>query len=330
MPGETNVTGSQGCTYCEKGTYSLNPSDQKCSSCPEGAFCAGGANISIKKGYYRSKVSQTELFVVDCNDTKGDERCLGGPNNTCDEKFTGPACLQCNLEKQYLPAGGKLGSCGICYEQGKLIAIAIFLLLASISYQIFMIKVTYTENQNVHRSRDEKPESAARELQPGEFMVIFSTFCQITSILSGMDLGESEILVGFTNLVGNSNIQVMFSLQCLYLLFERDNFTGLKFQILVYILSPVVKVGVAILIEIIRNLIWKDPQWKRMVFRRIGSVAVVLILLEQPSIVGILCDYLHCSRLDPLVDEYYILRHSNVQCYTDEYNFFSRCLLSQP
>ena len=326
LPGEVNATNSYICTYCLQTTYSLTPTDTKCNDCPSGATCHGGAHISMNPGYYRSKDLEAKVRVVNCNDSG--VRCLGGFNNSCDPVFMGPVCLQCNLDENYISAG-KAATCNTCYSKPKLIGLATVLLLSSIAYQLLMIYTTYMEHKNEHsKYQTDKAmnKEIPNELKPGQFMVTFSTFCQITSILSSMDVGTVTSLLGISDTVGNSNTQVMFSLQCLYLTVAPDNFTGLQFQILVYTLSPLVKVSVAIIVEIIRGLIWRDKEGKgrRKALTRIGAVAVVLILLEQPGIVGLLCDYLSCTKLDPLVDEYYIQTNSNVECYTDKYNFFAK------
>ena len=326
VPGELNITGSLVCTYCKAGTYSLNTSDLRCNNCPEGATCHGGANISIGEGYYRSKVSQAALLILNCNDSK--QRCEGGFNNSCKEPFTGPACLQCDLGKKYIPSTSE-ATCYTCHEKSKLIGLAVVLLLSSVVYQIVMVIVTYRENRGHYlklKESKEQNQKEVKEVTPGEFMVIYSTFSQIAATLGSMDVGAVESVISASENVGNSNTQVLFSLQCLYLAFTPDSFQGLQFQILVYVLSPLVKVLVVVLFEIIRGLIFKDKEGKgkKKALIRIGSVAVVLILLEQPAIIGILCEYLSCTRLDPLVEEYYIKSSSNVQCYTDKYNFFAR------
>lgn len=323
-PGEINNTGAYECSYCKPGTYSLSPSEIICLECPNGAECRGGADIRIKRGFYRSAVDSNKLEIINCNDSGA--RCLGGVNNTCSKSFSGPVCLQCDFNNGYI-MNGKSSECNLCAGNSRLIALGILLLIASITYQIVMTIVTYRENKNIHvRYQQNK---ILRELKPGQFMVIFSTFLQIASIIGSLDRGNLATLLNITDVVGNPYTPTIVSLQCIYLLYKSDLFQALLFQVLVYVFSPLVKILVVALFEVFRNLVRKDPegQGRKKSLIRLGAVAVVLILLEQPGIIGVLCQYLTCSRLDPLVDLYYIKTHNTIQCHTDEYNFFTKVIV---
>ena len=326
LPGEVHNTDLQQCVYCRPGTYSLNPNDSQCHTCPYGAYCHGGNSIEINSSFYRSPSNMTSLVMVPCNDSS--KRCLGGYENTCADPFSGPVCLQCNLEKDYL-SSGKEASCNFCYEKEKLIAISVALLAASIVYQIIMVVVTFNENKNTH-SQYSIDQTQSTELKPGAFLVIFSTFLQISSIFSAFDEGGVlTSLMAITDNAANSNAQATASLQCLYKLYNPDPFKGVSFQVLVYTLSPIVKVIAVIPFELIRCLVWRDKEGlsKKKSLMRLGSIAVVLILLEQPRIIGVLSGYLSCTKLDPFVEDYYIKGHSTVQCYTEEYNFFAKAVV---
>ena len=141
--------------------------------------------------------------------------------------FTGPACLQCNMENNYI-SSGKVAQCNTCYSKNILIVYAVFLLLASIGYQLLMIFITYKDNKSIYQQYTEG-KLGTSEVKAGQFMVIFSSFSQMTSIFSTMNAGTVESLLGISNTVGNSNTQVMFSLQCLYIVFTGDSFKGLQF-----------------------------------------------------------------------------------------------------
>lgn len=320
-PGEINNTANYECVYCLPGGYSLDPNDTKCSECPTGANCAGGSDITIKQGYYKSNASSRSLLVLNCNDSGS--RCVG--NNTCAHPFTGPACLQCSLENGYYMSASA-GTCVLCSGKRELIAVASLLLTASILYQIAMTVITYKENKKIHtRYQHEKRNT----VQPGQFLVLLATYTQITYVVANLDENTVSYLLKATNTVGNPYTQVMFSLQCLYLFHIPDPFKALRFQMLVYILSPLIKVIVVIIFECFRNLIWRDPDGlgKKKSMVRVGAVAVVLILLEQPGIVGILCKYLTCAHLDPYLSDEFIKTHNSIQCHTDQYNFFKKLVV---
>ena len=324
LPGEINNTASYECIYCLRGTYSFTPNDTKCSECPNGAICNGGSEVIVRKGFYRSHASLTSLYIIDCNDSGG--RCLGGVNNTCAPPYSGPACLQCNLENGYFMSANS-GTCVLCSKKATLLAVAGLLLAGSIIFQIVMSIITYRENKRIHVQYQEH--HRLNTIQPGQFLVIFSAYAQITSVVANLDQNTVSYLLKVTDTVGNPYTQVMFSLQCLYLLYIPDPFRALRFKVLVYVFSPMVKVLLVIIFECFRNLIWKDSEGQRLKnsLVRVGAVAVVLILLEQPGIIGVLSKYLTCARLDPFIDEYYIKTHNSVQCYTEEYNFLKNAVI---
>ena len=322
LSGEINNTKDHECVYCSPGTYSLTPNGTRCSECPGGAICKGGSNIIIKPGFYKSNVSSTSVRMINCNDSGS--RCKG--NNTCADPFTGPLCLQCNLEKGYFMYAGT-GTCVLCSKKSALIAVASFLLAASIVYQIVMSIITYRENKSIHAQYQER--GRVNTIRPGQFLVILTTYLQIINVVANIDESTVSSLLKVTNPVGNPYTQVVFSLQCLYLLYISDPFKALQFRVLLYVLSPVVKILLVAIFELFRNLIYRDPDGfgRKKSLQRVGLVTVILILLEQPSIVGVLCKYLTCSQLDPFINAMFIKAHNSIQCDTDKYNFFKKVVV---
>ena len=401
IAGEITNNETNECHFCKSGTYSLIANDSECNACPIGAICNGGNSISLKPAYYRSIANSSALNIIPCNDSG--KQCLGGNDQTdCSKEYTGVACSQCNFQNDYLSTG-KAGACTQCYDKAKLIVFAILLLIASIAYQIIMIIVTFKENQNKytqykierHRCDDiqstskteiigtsiinmvatavdlPKQQEKEKELKkkrertrtPGAFIVIFTSFSQISSVLSNLDIGTASTLLSISVSVGNSNTQAVFSLQCLYLQTNKNLFDALRFEILVYLFSPIVKLLLVMIFEILRSLITLLIQSHKLKRRRkqaqnedvsktggeqsrrggeeerrsslnetqnkkneslirIGAVAIVLFLLEQPGIIAKLCQYLTCTKLDHYASQYYIKSQNNIECYTEQYNSF--------
>ena len=319
LPGEINNTASYECTYCKPGTYSLSPEDTQCSECPHGAICLGGANINVVQGFYKSTISSTRVHIVECLDNKSN--CLGGANNSCSYPYSGPACRQCNLENEYF-MNANSGTCASCSAKGSLIAVAVVLLVISIVYQIMMTMVTYNENKRIETQCQKQEKLKA--INPGQFLILFSTFTQVISIAANLDGNTISWLLIATNIVGNPYTQVIFPLQCFLLVSTPDPFNALQFKVLLYVLSPLMKLVLVTIFEFFRNLIWKDPEGagRRKSLVRIGAAAVVLILLEQPGIIAVLCQYLTCAPLDPFMNESYVKTQNSVQCNTYKYNLF--------
>ena len=330
VAGEINNTNTQECVLCPTGTYSLYPNDNKCLDCPLGAYCYGGANVTIDAGYYRSASEPYSLRLFSCNDTEV-TRCLNynltDSSDGCKAPFSGPACYQCDLSSGYLPAG-KPNSCNECHEGAKLAFYSIVVFLGSIGYQIIMIVMTYRENRVIYHIKlhEEYKES---EVKPGMFMVILTTFFQLSSVVANFNTGTLETMFTASDNAGNSNNQLAFLLQCFFIPNMTDPFTGLKFQILFYIFSPIAKILVVLIIELVLNASKrKNQQHKRkQSLIRVGAVAAVLILSEQPSIIGILFKYLKCVKLDPFMEDSYITGFHNISCETEGYSFFLRAVV---
>ena len=224
-----------------------------------------------------------------------------------------------------------------------------------------------------------------KESKAGTFIVIFTLFSQVSLVLSNFDIGTASTLISVSVSVGNSNAQAVFSLQCLYLLNNLDTFKALQFETLVYVLLPIAKLLLAVLVILLRipfikilktcrrrkqkkarnqgqennvqegekegervkgeekqknfnenrNIIItsiststtpalkasKTPSRNRSL-TKIGAVAVVLFLIEQPGIIAKLCQYLTCTKLDYYASQYYIKSANTIECYTDQYNSF--------
>ena len=329
VPGEINHTATQKCFYCSENTYSLHPNDTVCHACPTGeAICEGGAKITVKKGYYRS-TNSSELYILDCNDNGG-ERCLGGNITSfkCAESLTGPLCLQCT--DGYLP--DQLGGCSKCDANEKIIPVAVVMCMLMIVYQLFAVRTTYKGNTTSFPTYQKT--GTLENVDSGALIVIFTSFNQLTSVLLKFNLMafSTSSAVSTVSSMGNPNSLLAFYLQCFYYVATTDSLEALKYQTMLYVLSPIAKVLAVAIVEFIRKLFVKkvsngenDSLKKSLV--RIGTAAVGLVILEQPGIIGNLCNYLNCTQLDPYVDEHYVTTSLKVECYTPEYNFIRNVLV---
>ena len=130
-------------------------------------------------------------------------------------------------------------------------------------------------------------------------------------------------MLGVSNAVGNPNQQASFSLECIYYLDDEDPFNTFKFKIIFFIFSPVAKLCLILVGELIRAIIKrKEEDKKKKALVRIGVAAVVLIMLGQPGIIGAICEYLSCGYLDPTDEQNYVTSVPNLNCGTEEYKSF--------
>lgn len=316
--GEIRDTLSKTCFLCKENTYSLNVSDSACKECPVGAICHGGADVQLQPGFWRN-ISLSDS-ILNCEDSDDDRRCLGGFNSECDEEYEGPLCLQCNFAKGYLSIGQR--RCASCPEEKSLILTGLLFLFGTIIYQLFVHYTTFKDNTKIHLESLEYTQGPPK-VRPGAYIVILTTYTQISSILGKMNVGYMTELVGVSIVISNPNTKVLFSLECLYKLYNPAADLALRFKIVFFIFSPLVKLTLFALVQLLIYLIRKKtPERKRKEFLRLGVAAVVLFMLEQPGIIGVLCDYLSCTSLDPRDPASYITTNSNVQCGTDAYLWF--------
>ena len=324
LPGELNQSATGQCIRCARGTYSLFSTDKQCIDCPAGADCREGNDILIQEGYYRSAAT-SGLYVMPCNDSK---RCLGGKENSCSEGYAGPFCLQCNQADGYIPDSGS--DCADCNKQGNLVG-GVFTIIGGLLYQLLIIFSAYLANKKRFQIKA-KLETAPHTgdatsnpnqlIRPGEIMVLFNTFTQICSLIVIVDPGTLTKFLNISIGVGNPSKQVAWSLKCLYYKKEMDPLAAIKLEILFYIFSPLAKILFIAFIELLRMLCKGFTEPKTNIITRLGTVAVFLILLEQPNIIGALTNYLTCSKLDPHLDDQFMKNPTLVQCYTPEYFSF--------
>jgi len=111
--------------------YSLNLSDSKCNSCPDDAYCWGGANIGPKPGHWR--ISAYSDKILTCPNKAA---CLGvepfrndDPKGKCNKEdgYTGHICATCTDDF----SSGIRSTCSKCPDPilNILRIIALFLLL---------------------------------------------------------------------------------------------------------------------------------------------------------------------------------------------------------
>ena len=326
LPGEINATRTNECVLCGEGTFSIDPADSECQTCSENAICRGGNQIVAKENHWRSEAARDQ--VVPCEHSDG--RCLGGAETNCIEKYRGAKCAQCNVDEGYNAQGP--GMCSSCPSADWLRATGAMLVSAMICYQLVLTFITLRENNKVHNERLESVQSTFttttttaasnnnNNIRTGAYVVILTTYAQITSILGKFELGYITELLGLSVSIGNPNKQVLFSLECLYYSLGAQPLQAMQLKLYFYVLSPFAKLLAWGAIELLLRLVRGSKHQNMLV--RVGAVAVVLTLLEQPGIISSLCSYLSCSRLDPFSEDEYITANNDVRCHTPEYDQF--------
>ncbi|EAR95319.2 transmembrane protein (macronuclear) [Tetrahymena thermophila SB210] len=111
------------CSYCSKGTYSLQEpqsKDLQCLKCPDSAIDCEGNSITIKNGYWREN-KQTDQIIYCINNP---DLCREDPkiSQECIEGYVGPLCETCDnlgqvwIGKRYTKIFDKQYQCSECSQ----------------------------------------------------------------------------------------------------------------------------------------------------------------------------------------------------------------------
>ena len=315
IPGEIANADQTQCTFCGAGTYSFDPSDSSCKPCPIGAYCTGGAVMDLTPGYWRPSMFSEN--IVSCNDTG--IRCLGGATGTeCAVGLVGPVCLQCDYQNSWYSSDS--GKCVFCPEGALDIVGSILYNVLYFAIQIVIIMSSYKENMQIHKL---VVQGEKIKIRPASFIRLLSSYSQILTVISQMQDDITQFL-GYGQILANPYGQSFFSLSCALLKFGYTAFLAEKIKIVISLFSPIAK-GLIILIGLgIYKLYTVIKKKKQDVQTRVKiAVAIsVIILLEQPSIVGNLASFFTCEELIPGSGQYYLYRNKAISCDSDQYKYF--------
>ena len=343
VPGEINQSSPNKCVYCERGTYSFDPSDSQCKICPPGADCPGGTTIALQKGRWRENTT-TDL-VVECFDSNdNNSRCLGGPDPSkqCATGYTGPLCSQCTFvekidNKVVVYAPSQEGyACQRCPSIFWNYLILIWRIAASMTFEVIACYIAWTNSitfMNVLRNH-------RRKTTFQEYFSSLLNYCQMIFIVSAFSLQSTSFLNDFqkidtpfapliqglqyavfyiVDVIATPVTKANFIMECTLLYWGADPSKIVDYNIIILLASPFVKWVLMLIVQ----LFW----WKfKLTSERKNKIIIdglVLLVLEQPGIVYELYAYFECIIIDPFRNnEKYMGRALNNLCYTDAYNSF--------
>lgn len=319
VPGEVADTVNSLCTLCSINTFSVSPDDY-CRSCPEGAVCNGGADITVDPGYWRANPVAVEVYP--CED---DTKCLGGqPGDACVEGYKGPLCLQCDETLEYIADATDNTACGQCTKTSTVTTAALFL-TGSILYQGVMLFLTYRENTKAYL--DYLKTKSLENPSKDSYMRVFNTYSQILGVV-GQICAKVYDYVKISVSISIPLSGMTFSLDCLLLQHGYSVERMYKFKIVLYLLSPLVKLvlfgsGIALYLLFKRFYLRKpDPAATKKLFTYLAVALCVLILVEQPEIISILTSYISCGELIEGSGETFLVANRNISCDTSDYFYF--------
>lgn len=317
VTGEVRNTINQkkGCKPCPTGEYSFDPNSTSCMPCPAGVKCTGRDSFELELGYWRN--STISDIVIPCDKIKlgNVSRCSGGYNSTCKAGFTGPMCHQCDFKNEYVRAGSDTDfSCGKCPQSNWRLYLSGFLFfMAFLGIEIYLISSAIKTGRYYYEAA---LNGQADDYQAvGPFLGLITTYFQIVTIICSFDVKLFTYFFRFVSIVGEPQVNIFFSVDCLLLRWNVNPEDLLRIRIILLLLSPVLKYLAVIIYCVIKGL----NRTRKMI---LGATGLTLFLLEQPQVITVLIGYLTCRKLDPYDATTFVKGNEYFQCDTAEYNTF--------
>ena len=343
VPGETHSAELKTCQICPKEEYSLNP-EQKCSSCPEGAECQGGAALIIQQEYWRENRYSDQIYKCD----EKDGVCLGGTEgNKCLEGYEGPRCRRCDIGLEYYAGSSDAAECRQCNRSTNNRWTATLYFLGAYTYQIVMLVLTYRESLKMYKQYMVSNDITVTT--PDAYIRILNTYTQVLSVVGSVsqEIGE---YIQLGDSIGMPFKNIFFSINCLFL-YENVPVDKIeRLNVIIYLLSPLLKIvtiAIAIAVYTLVKTCYLRYKHKRAVARHpiFGAVydprthlrekifygtavaLCVMILVEQPGIIATLASYLSCSELIPDSGLTFLNSNRNISCHSEDYYYFRRMVV---
>ncbi|KAL4469086.1 hypothetical protein ABPG72_007765 [Tetrahymena utriculariae] len=158
--GDIYLFDKQICSQCNKGSYTFeNPEKAICQVCPMGAYCAGGNQIQLTRGYWNNKQKVPQI-VIQCSQNLNN--CIGEvdsngntlpatPFTPCQLGHVGALCEQCDIratktDKKYFQNGNY--ECGDCDSPQKIYIKISFVLMGCFIFAIITVYAIVSEVKN--------------------------------------------------------------------------------------------------------------------------------------------------------------------------------------
>ena len=138
------------CSRCEYGSFSFEPSIEKCQDCPANAICTG-SEILAMPNFWRETINSTKLF--ECNVLK--EACPGGEfKNICNKGYRGPLCGSCVFNKDEKYFKNTFMVCKECSDGINPLGllISLFILIILVVVVVFTIRTSFNLEKKQNKS----------------------------------------------------------------------------------------------------------------------------------------------------------------------------------
>ncbi|CAI2372838.1 unnamed protein product [Moneuplotes crassus] len=201
QPGERQYKNK--CEICSAGTFSLKWSSTECEKCIGNAVCRGGAELSVRRGYWRRTSNSTT--IIRC---LNEDACEGGyaknpyyPTN-CKEGYEGPLCSKCRIIGDVKYQRQNEFGCAKCPSVEFTAVLMIFKVILAIAYFMIIIGI------NVRKTKESELSVLLR---------IFTNYIQLIMALLSMSTNFPKLDSYFAtsiDIIGGSST-LLLSFDCL-------------------------------------------------------------------------------------------------------------------
>jgi hypothetical protein len=297
IPGEVLTLNS--CEICGNNTYSFNPEDGYCLSCPREAECYGYDVIFPKPGYWRSGRFSDKFYKCPYENA-----CLGSSvdkmmyEGECELGYSGTLCSVCI--GGYFQYGGN--KCTECPEDDNFDLLISGVVIGAIAFFSFMI---WSHCRNCTKPKKQ-----------GNLMLkTLITYLQTIRYLNIYSISWPDVLLKFfegASIGGDSGSQVL-TLDCRSFNLQFLDLNKTYTKVLISSILPVLFcVGLLIF-------------WFAVTFHRettiylkrhfISSIVIVLVVLT-PSVLDSSLSMIGCREIDG-VD--YLIKDYSIECYSKDH-----------
>lgn len=307
--GEIYIKNVNICKKCNPGSFSFNPNEADCKTCPKEALCLGGNNFEILDGFWRS--NNMSVIIYNCFESQ--DNCIGGEISFCLNNFYGPLCRTC--EVGYFKVNSI--SCLEC-QQGVINILRIIGIILVVCLVIYFVIKSSIDNNKLFKKiiatkRDsiiKKPIFSSLNMHSLYFKIIIN-YSQMITLLGEISLERPYFINKFLNLgqYFSSFLLKFVGFECV--LNQKE----------IYYLEPYLKfISISLFplgLILVSFLFWTILKYLKKIngiFDKLNPTIIGIYFMIQPDILNECVKMLICIEIE---EKYYLKYEPFFSCETD-------------
>lgn len=297
IPGEIQILNS--CELCGNNTYSLNPDDNYCLSCPREAECYGTDKMLPKDGYWRSGRFSDEFYGCPypsaCLGSNQEEMIYEG---RCEVGYSGTLCSIC-IDRYFQYAGYR---CAECPEEDHFY---VLIFGAALGFLLFFTFMIWNHIRNCTKPKK----------QSNLMLKIVLTYLQTIRLLNIYNISWPDLLLKFfegASIGGDSGSQIL-TLDCRSIHIPLLDLNRTYTKVLISSALPIVCCCVLLIFWFCVTFYKESAIYLKRHF--VCSVVIVLVVLN-PSVLDSSMSMIGCREIDGVK---YLMRDYSIECYSESH-----------